>query len=323
MIKAISNWFGNNLAYLSNLFGIIGIILILFFGLFYIPQSIQDTRAAKMYNAQRDVEQSVKELIYSDTSASIREIKFLIEAKEINMNERFPLTISEVLTLAQQSFMQDKFLSLIERKEYIKELEDLKSSLPKAAETTQRKNTGNWTTTTIVASLSVIISILLASLGVFTLLKRHKKEVETQEELNNEIEQTEIALAIQKHYAYEMENHFISILKKIEGLHIMERPESSDTGVDVHFVYKNKEYFVKFKFLTHSKVGLPTIRQLFNYVADQNAEIWLIYNTGLTALVKQEIKNVNQKNGAEPFKAVRVTTGDEFGNITKQLLSLK
>jgi hypothetical protein len=171
--------------------------------------------------------------------------------------------------------------------------------------------------------LSIIISILLASLGAYTLLRKRQKDQEIQEELNNEMEQTEIAMAVQKHYAYEMENHFITVLKSIDGVQIIDHPSNINTGVNVHFVYRNKAYFVKFKFLTNSKVGLSTIRQIFYFVGSQKGEIWLIYNTGLTSMAKEEIKHVNQKYVDKACRPIKVSTGDEFDKVLKQYLPSK
>ncbi len=320
MIKAFSSWFSKNLSYLSHLFGITGIILILFLGLFYIPGRIAAAQSDRMRQAQQEVEQSVKELIFSDTASNIREIKFLIEAKEIQLGEKFPLSIPQVLTLAQQSFMQDKFLPLTERKAYIQELEDLKAAVPKAMATAPRAGARFWTAATIGTLLSIILSILLAALGAVTLIKKQRRETELQEELQNETAPTEIALAVQKHYAYEMENHFIAVLRTIEGVHIIEHPSSINTGVNVHFVYKNKAYFVKFKLLANSKVSLSTMKQLFYFVGEQKGEIWLIYNTNLTTLARQEIKELNQKSFDRICRSIKVSTGDEFDKILRQYL---
>lgn len=177
MIEAIRNWHHKNLSTLSYVFGITGVILLLYFGVFSIPHHLKETTTEKMNNAQRDVEQSVKELIFSDTAANFMEIKFLIEAKEIRLNKAFPLSIPEVLTLAQQSFMEDRFLPLKKRKELVKELEDLKASVPKALEQSPKKrNQSFWTPTRIGTLLSIIVSIAIALSGAYTLMLSYKKE---------------------------------------------------------------------------------------------------------------------------------------------------
>src|SRR5690606_16399407 len=91
---------------LSNIFGLIGILLTLYFGVLYVPSWLREAQQEKFISAQRNLQQSVKELIYSDSICTYSEIDVLIKAKELKLNQTYPLSPEEILTETQESFMQ-------------------------------------------------------------------------------------------------------------------------------------------------------------------------------------------------------------------------
>jgi hypothetical protein len=315
MIKTIRNWYTKNF---YKAFGALAVLLTLYFGIYYIPHQIIEARKERLDKAQREVEQSVKELTFSDSTINFLEIKFLIDAREIKLGEVFPLTIPQVITLTQQSFMNDTFLPLAKRKELIKKLEDLKSSLPEALTKSTKKYDGSFNSIAII--LSILLSIAIALLGAWSLYKRQKKEEEIFEEVTNEAEQSTVALTVQKHYSYEMESAFVAAIKNIADLEIIDYPKIPENGIGIHFTYRNKYYFVAFKFLAAGKVGLSTVKPIFQFAGNKQQEVWLFYNTDLTAMAQHEIKSANEKFPDRIIKAIKITEAAEFEKVIEGIL---
>lgn len=263
----------------------------------------------------------MKELIFSDSAVNVKEITGLIDAKGIELKENFPYTTTQVLTLTQESFMQDKYLPLNRRKELIKELEDLKTLLPKPTpDTKENKSEDFWTNLSWGAIASILASILTGLLGTISIFRRQKKEEETQEELKNEIEKSEISYTESSKFAYELENALLTILKEDRNIKFIESADERDNGYDAHFQYNGKDYFVEFKFLTRSKVGLSTIRQIMYSVRDKKGEVWLVYNTELTTMVKNEIREISKSFPNIMFRAIHVKNIESFKRQVDELL---
>lgn len=69
------NWIIRNI---SHVFSFLGLCLTLYFGVFYVPGWLEDVQKEKFRGAQENLEQSVKELIFSDSLATFAELNSLI-----------------------------------------------------------------------------------------------------------------------------------------------------------------------------------------------------------------------------------------------------
>lgn len=61
MKNDIKNWILKNF---GNIFSVFGVVATLYFGFFYIPDYIEESKNAKLVNASKEVIQSIKELVY-------------------------------------------------------------------------------------------------------------------------------------------------------------------------------------------------------------------------------------------------------------------
>ena len=74
-MKKFWNWILQNL---SHIFSVIGIALSLYFGVWYVPDWLAENHREKIINAQKNLEQSIKELVFADTICTYHEINVLI-----------------------------------------------------------------------------------------------------------------------------------------------------------------------------------------------------------------------------------------------------
>lgn len=316
-MRIITNWITRNL---SNIFGLVGIALTIYFGSVYVPTWNKENLNEKLNSAQQQSIQSIKELVYSDSTVTIDEIKSMIFAKELDKKVAIPYSFYEILTLTQNSFMEDKFLPLSKRKELIKEIEQLKTILlpEQAQEEVKRAKTQNgsidWMTI-----FSIIISLVAGLAGLVSFYFKVRLDKEKQEEIANEVEHSTTDVSF-RDFAIRTEKDFIEAIRDIVGPVVT--ISSRDEGYDLQFDKGDKKYFVEFKLLTRSKVGLGSFKQFLNSIKDQTGEAWFVYNTDLTPLVEREAKEFSDNNKQVNLRLMKVSNRKELQDKVKELLHI-
>ncbi|WP_163326097.1 hypothetical protein [Draconibacterium mangrovi] len=303
---------------LSNIFGILGILLTIYFGTFYVPSWIKENQNEKLNSSQQQTIQTIKELIYKDSTVTIQEIKTVVVGKELDEKISIPYTFYEILTLCQLSFIEDRFLPLERRMELTNKLEILKNQLiPEQAWTELEKSRERRARNKIIIILSIIISLIASGIGILSFYRKLKLEKDKQEEINNEIEESTVDISY-KDFARQTEKEFIEALQSIKGIKF--KIPARDEGYDLFFNKENKDYFIEFKLLTKSKVGLGSFKRFIYRLKDRPGEAWFIYNTDLTPLVMTEAKNFNNKNKDIELRLIKVNNKTELVEKVEKLL---
>ena len=147
-------------------------LIVTIVALFNKPKWIEGIREERVEKSKDEIIQSVKELIYDEAKLEVYEIKNLIAAKEIEMQEEFPYSITQILIMANDSFMQDKYLAIEKRRSFTKELEELiiECSAPVEQVELPREKFDN----TIIPMLVIFIFIFTygAFIGIYVLIYR-------------------------------------------------------------------------------------------------------------------------------------------------------
>jgi len=312
IFKTIQDWLLKNFA---NVFSLLGLILTIYFGIFYVPNWIKESQNEKVKNAQEEILQTVKELVYSDSTFTIKEIGSLVRAKELSIREKFPLSISDILTKAEESFMEDKYLPFLERRELIKEIEDIKNQIPKEPIINEQVQKSRFTIGWLEI-LSILASVIIVILGLVSVIVKYQTEKDKEEEILNEKQIIPITKD-HRQFAYEFERQIEEILaERFAPI----RTNMADSGLDFLFIHNDIKYFIEIKYLTRSKVGLNSFSQLKNYIQDKKGEAWLIYNTDLTPLVAKEIEKFNNENNDIKIKAIRISTAEDLKEKLDELI---
>lgn len=315
-MKAFWKWIVKNL---SNIFGFIGILLTLYFGVFYVPGWLREAQQEKFINADRNLQQSIKELIYSDSICTYSEIQTLINAKEISLNQSYPFTELEVLTKTQESFMQDRFLPLEKRKELISEIDVLKKQIPESSKEQQEKVESKkpfW----FLEWLSILVSILGVIAGIFSFYLKAKSDKEKDEEIESQIIESE-NFKSNIEFAYDYERQISNIIKKIPNVKVYSSFEQRDYGFDLEFDYQDKKYFLEAKYLTKSKVGLNSLMKFLAIQKGLEGEFWFVYNTDVTEMVKKKVEEMNKLTESQrKVVLIRAENGSDFKNQIEKIL---
>lgn len=316
-MKTFLNWIIQNL---SHIFSVIGILLSLYFGVWYVPDWLAENQREKIINAQKNLEQSIKELVFADTICSYNEINILIKAKELEISESYPLQPNEVLIKVQESFMQDRFLPLLKRKQLMAEIENIKKQIPITNIKPEIKESNK---ASILGYVSIGLTILIVIFGIVSYYRRYIKEKEKDEEIANQINQSE-NLSIQIDSAISYENKIINIIKNFPGVKLIEN-QNIDYGFDVIFEFQHKTYYVECKYLIRSKVGLNSLERFVNQSQGLEGDFLFVYNTDLTNMVKSritELRKILFLNRKRNLFIIKAATENEFEEELNKLLKI-
>lgn len=314
-MKNFGNWILRNL---SNIFGIIGIGLTFYLGVFYVPNWLEEAKNEKIINAQENLIQSVKELIYSDSICTLTEIEVLIKAKEIELNQKYPLSTSQSLICVQESFMQDKFLPLEKRKKLIKEIETLKTQI-KPDNNTNQQIVSKSKTTGWEGFLSIFLSIIGGLVGIISFYIKYRTDREKQEEIDNQMAQSE-SINYSRENAFQFEKGILKHLTNKPGIKIIDDFRSPNHEFDIIFEFKGKEYFVEIKYYSRSKVGLGSIERFLSSLQGKEGVFWFIYNTDLTEMVKRRVDEINMISTGRSIQLIKIDTLNDFERKLNELL---
>ncbi|MCT4662047.1 MAG: hypothetical protein N4A40_09325 [Tissierellales bacterium] len=314
-MKIFFSWLIKNL---SNIFGIVGILLTIYFGTIYVPSWIKENQNEKLNSSKRQTIQTIKELVYKDSTITIHEIKTVVVGKELEEKVAIPYSFYEILTLCQLSFIEDKFLPLEKRMELTNKLETLKTVLiPEQAWAEYEKSREQRDKNKLLIILSIIISLIASIIGIFSFYRRWKLEKDKQEEIDNEIEESTVDISY-KDFAIQKEKEFIEALKSIKDIKFS--IPKRDEGYDFVIEKENKAYFIEFKLLTKSKVGLGSFKKFINTMIGRPGEAWFIYNTDLTPMVMSEAKKFNDNNKDIELRLIKINNTSELVEKVEKLL---
>ncbi len=313
-IKTLKEWFTN----FGTVFSILGFFATIYLGIWYVPTWLQESQNEKLKKAESEILQSVKELIYSDSTFTLNELPTLVRAKEITLKQSFPLSLDEILTKAEESFMEDKFLPLTKRKKLINKIESIKLQLPKEPKPEIKNQKSESKRTWWLALLSAIIAIVSVVLGLISTYFKYKSDKDKDAEIQNEKQDISSNKEIRE-YGYEFEKSIEAVLRTRPDI-IFQDQNSDDGGIDIVFSKNDKQYFIEAKYLTRNKIGLNTFYQLAHYLKDKSGEAWLVYNTDLTPLVAQHINDFNKENKDKCIKPIKVGNSKEFADKLNDIL---
>lgn len=306
-MKTFWNWIVQNL---SHIFSVAGILLSLYFGIWYVPDWLAENQREKIINAQKNLEQSIKELVFADTICSYSEINILIKAKELEISESYPLQPNEILVKVQESFMQDRFLPLLKRKQLMSEIEIIKKQIPVTNIKPKIKESNK---ASILGFVSIILTVISVTIGILSYYLRYIREKEKDEEIANQINESE-SLSIQIDSGLSYENKIINVIKNFPGAKLIEN-QKIDYGFDVIFEFQDKTFYVECKYLIRSKVGLSSLERFVNQSQGLEGDFLFVYNTDLTKMVKSRIADLQRVlflNTKRKVHLIKASNENEF-----------
>lgn len=305
----------------GNIFSVFGVVATLYFGIFYIPDYIEESKNAKLNNASKEVIQSIKELVYSDSITSVKEITALIRSKEVGANIEFENSDKWFLLKAEESFMEDKFIPLSDRRKLIQEIETLSLAFPKSTENKSEKiqeSKSKWISTT----LSILATLLTLLTGYFSFRANYLTRKSKDEEIENELREalTETGVSYGSVGYQKTEKVILEILQSADYEINPNSINKTDREFDFEFRAGKRKYFVEVKVLRASKVGLKSIESFLLQLRSRKGIGIFIYNTELTSLSASRIRDFNKIEKRSQVYSFQFTSKKDVERRIKEIV---
>ncbi|MRX73642.1 hypothetical protein GJU40_15980 [Bacillus lacus] len=289
----------------SNIFSVIGILITIYLGVYYVPGYLQDMRDERVNTINESLIENIQELLYYGQNVSIEEIDSLIKAKEIEYNISYPFTKDQLLIQVSGRFMDNKFIPLKQRTELVGKVQVLRKNIKEPPVKPKEKSVKNF----IISLFTAIASIGFALVGGYSTIQKAKREREVQVNEDIEKREKEIQNNIMSSFSYEM-----IVKEALEGKNYVHHSLASDNGYDFKVQENNKEYALVCKYY-YRPITVAEIRDLVNLSNNNKIDLIVVTNTKLTQSAKHFIEEYNNKNSNSIF----VVQGDTKETIKSKL----
>lgn len=287
-MKEFLSWIKDNL---SHMFSLVGIILTVYFSIFYVPQYSEDIRLKRIEGINGELISTIQELAYNKHQINLHDIETLIKGKELRNNIEYPYTVDQLLVQVQETFLANRFIPLESRKELVEAIDSVRETIqPVASEYESKEDYIKFSWLSLVAALGVIIS-MLGSFSLFSSAKKQREEeVEERVVAQKEIFQHRIKRA------FALEEFVGKKLESIYGASNVEREGQSDIGVD-YLVRKDgkPKFAVEVKFTDTDLIPLRTINKIGAIAKNLGYPVVLVTNAALTKNAKHRFENLNSE----------------------------
>lgn len=262
-MKELWNWLVKNF---SNLFTIIGIVLTVYFSIFYVPEYIRENENEKIKNINSDLIESIQEVVYNNYHLDQKQIEALIKGKEIKFRIEYPYTPNELLIQTQETFMANKFIPLNERVNVVNRIDSIRISIKTQIPETKEQKADSFLAIDkielITITISILLGILTAMLGSISFLTKLRKE--RKDRINKEVEQEKDDIETRIVQGINFEKSIQDILIK-NNLDFKKMEGPNDIGFDfVVRLNQNVRIAISVKYVNSSRsLNMSSIERLF------------------------------------------------------------
>lgn len=296
-------WIKNNL---SHLFSLIGILLTIYFSVYYIPQYSEDLKHKRIEGINNELIGTIQELVYNQQQIDLHDIETLIKGKELRDNVNYPYSVDELLIQVQESFVSNKFITLESRKKLVETIDSIRATIKPIKDQNELKEPKKFNWLSLFSALLGIISSLFATYSLASRVSKQREEEVTERVIEqNEIFQDKIKKA------FEFEEFVGKKLELLYGVESVIRQGPINTGVDF-IIMKNKKpvFAVEVKF-SDNIVSANTIYKLIPLVQSIGCPVIVVSNKEPSQLAL----NLLNKTNSELKNKIKIITINELENI--------
>ncbi len=301
---------------LSNIFAVVGIGLTVYFAVFYVPNYVQEIEIKKIEGTHDALVESIQELVYNNHEIDAGDIDTLIRGKELSGQLSYPFSSEELLIQVQESFLENKFIPLEQRKALIEKIDKVRESLPEP-ETEISQKDDKTKISSIYSWLSAIIGIVVGLLGFISIWSRSIKFDEIK--IESTIEDRKESIKQNVHTSILMERNIYEALKNALGPNHVEYCPPS-TPVD--FIIKmdgGRDTAVEVKYTETEIMPLRVINRLIAAATEMEMPLVLISNANVTANAHKKLADFNSKNKDTPIRYINIDESKDIGRDIKAL----
>ncbi|MDP8204971.1 MAG: restriction endonuclease [Candidatus Tenebribacter mawsonii] len=301
---------------LSNLFSIIGILLTIYFSVYYIPQYSEAIRINKIESINNSLISIIQELVYNDHPIDEKDLKTMIEGKEIKGSIIYPYNIDELLIQTQDRFLENKFIPLEQRKALVDKIDTIRDKLssPESIEKAPEVKSS-----IIYEKIVPLIGILLSVIGMLSIWAKAKKQKEY--ELEDKLEETKESLKQQVVEGVFLESEVFNALKEVTSDSNIKHG-GPDSGVD--FIVRggsNKRIGIEAKYTETDLIPVRTISNLIATARHRRIPILLITNAPLTKNANKKLEDYNRRFPKTNIDVLVIKETGELKNEIKNYIN--
>lgn len=304
-MKEFLSWIEGNL---SHMFALVGIILTIYFSIFYVPQYSEDIKLKRIEGMNGELISTIQELVYNKHQIDSHDIDTLVRGKELRDNIKYPYTVDQLLVQVQETFLANKFIPLESRKELVESIDVVRAAMQPISPKDDPKETSklDW-----LPFIGTGFGVLASMLGFFSLFASARKQREEEVEERIVAQKEKLQHGIKK--AFALEEFVGKKLESIYGKDNVEREGQTDMGVD-YLVRENgnPKFGVEVKFVGKNLLPSTTINQAFFIAESLGHPVVLVTNASLSKDAKYKLKSFNEKVESSKVYVVPV---DDIKNI--------
>ena len=301
---------------LSNVFSVVGIGLTVYFAVFYVPNYVQEIEIKKIEGTHEALVESIQELVYNNHEIDAGDIDTLIRGKELSGQLDYPFSSEELLIQVQESFLENKFIPLEQRKALIEKIDQVRESLPEPPTELPKKDDKS-KISSIYSWLSAVLGVVVGLLGFFSIWSRSVKFDEIK--IESTIEDRKESIKQNVHASILMERNIYEMLKNALGPNHVEYCPPS-TPVD--FIIKmdgGRDTAVEVKYTETEIMPLRVINRLISAAKEMEMPLVLISNANVTANAHKRLADFNSENKDTPIRYINI---DESKDVERDIKDL-
>lgn len=309
-MKYLTIWVKNNL---THLFSIVGILLTIYFSVFYIPQYSEDIRLKRINSVNQDLINTIQELIYNNHVVAIGNIESLIKGKEIKENIIYPYTVEELLIQVQEDFLSNKFIPLNERKKLLDEIDILRLNIEK--EEIPREFVEKAKKQSFIQLIISMIGIVVSALGAYSLAGTAKKMKE--DEIDDKISERSNIFEERIKKSIEAEGYVRKILEKKFGAENIKSQIDDNLGVDfVAEASDGRNFGFEVKMTDMDTIPVNSIIKTAARAHILGFPIFLLSNGNLNKQARNKIIEINKDS---KYPAVYFSNINDFEKVLETI----
>lgn len=294
------------LARFWNLFSVVGVLATFYFGLFYIPDYVQENLYSKSALAQEEIIHEIGEKLYAGEEISVAEVESAIEQKEIFYKIDFPFSTKQTLLLIRNDFSKNSYIPLEKRNDIRFNVQILIDGIKEVPSKEDK-----WWEFDYMIVASIVLALLSGVIGFLSIIQKNKKDAEVEIELDEENIPFEEGTVSRR--AYEYSQMVGEVLKEMNlTLHqeLKATPQQPVYGPEFEVFTQKGNLLIETK-AYHRKVGVNTMRGFLHMLRRSEKPGVLVSTSTMTIRARQLLQQHNEnKSLATAHFISGVTKGD-------------
>ena len=319
-MRSFLAWVGKGLPWI---FSLLGIAATVYFSAFYIPDYLAEVKNERVRAVNRDLIETVQELVYNGKELDTTFLINLVDGKELTYDVVYPYSLEELLLQVRDGFVSSKYLPLDKRDSLSATLDGFVATLRSSARATVDTLAANGPEEAshargFPAYASIAAGLIGAILGLITVFLKLRAEKTEEVERSVDDRKEEVERHVTAGWRYEqkvrevLEDLGITIVDQVA----MYDSFNTDFAIDIH----NRRYHVSCKLVQRGFIGKDHFERLGRISVNFNEPTIMVTNCSLTKSNKEWLSTFDHRGDLAQVHVVHGYYSEELREAFKQFL---